>query len=56
MAQPFRCGTLEVPAKPQQRGTTVDHATTLRSAYERINAGDIDGFGELLAPEFVEHE
>jgi predicted ester cyclase len=43
MAQPFRCGTLEVPAKPQQRGTTVDHATTLRSAYERINAGDMMG-------------
>ena len=34
----------------------MDHATTLRSAYERINAGDIDGFGELLADEFVEHD
>jgi steroid delta-isomerase-like uncharacterized protein len=45
-----------VPAKPQQRGTTVDHATTLRSAYARINAGDIDGFGELLADDFVEHD
>ena len=34
----------------------MDHATTMRSAYERINAGDIDGFGDLLADEFVEHE
>jgi steroid delta-isomerase-like uncharacterized protein len=34
----------------------VDHATTLRSAYERINAGDIDGFGALLADDFVEHD
>jgi steroid delta-isomerase-like uncharacterized protein len=30
-------------------------ATTLR-AYDLINAGDIDGFGELLADDLVEHE
>src|SRR5262249_48964230 len=47
---------LEVPAKAPQKGTTVDHATTMRSAYERINAGDIDGFGSLLADDFVEHD
>jgi steroid delta-isomerase-like uncharacterized protein len=28
----------------------------MRSTYERINAGDIDGFGELLAEAFVEHD
>jgi steroid delta-isomerase-like uncharacterized protein len=34
----------------------VDHGSTMRSTYERINAGNIDGFGELLADDFVEHE
>ena len=34
----------------------MDHAATLRSFYDRINAGDVDGFGELLADDFVEHE
>jgi steroid delta-isomerase-like uncharacterized protein len=34
----------------------VDHAATMRSTYERINAGDIAGFGDLVADNFVEHE
>jgi steroid delta-isomerase-like uncharacterized protein len=34
----------------------MDHAATMRRAYELINAGDIDGFGELLGDDFVEHE
>jgi steroid delta-isomerase-like uncharacterized protein len=34
----------------------MDHATTLRRAYELISAGEIDGFGELVAEGFVEHE
>jgi steroid delta-isomerase-like uncharacterized protein len=34
----------------------VDHATTMRSAYERINGGDLHGFGELLSEDFVEHD
>ena len=34
----------------------MDHAATMREGYERINAGDIDGFGELVADNFVEHE
>jgi steroid delta-isomerase-like uncharacterized protein len=34
----------------------VDHAVTMRSTYERINAGDIAGFGELVADDFVEHQ
>jgi steroid delta-isomerase-like uncharacterized protein len=28
----------------------------MRRCYELINAGDIDGFGEFLADDFVEHE
>jgi steroid delta-isomerase-like uncharacterized protein len=34
----------------------MDHAATMRQAYDLINAGDIDGFGDLLADDFVEHE
>ena len=34
----------------------MDHAATMRRAYDMLNAGDIDGFGELLADDFVEHE
>ena len=34
----------------------MDHAATMKRLYELINAGDIDGFGELLAEDFVEHE
>ena len=34
----------------------MDHAATLRRAYDLINAHDIDAFGELLADDFVEHE
>jgi steroid delta-isomerase-like uncharacterized protein len=38
------------------KGLTMDHAATLRRFYDLINAGDVDGFGELLADDFVEHE
>lgn len=34
----------------------MDHAATMRSTYERINAGDIAGFGDLVADDFVEHQ
>lgn len=34
----------------------MDHAATLRRFYELINAHDVDGFGDLLAEDFVEHE
>jgi steroid delta-isomerase-like uncharacterized protein len=34
----------------------VDHAATMRKTYERINAGDIAGFGDLVAENFVEHQ
>jgi steroid delta-isomerase-like uncharacterized protein len=34
----------------------MDHAATMKRLYDLINAGDIDGFGELLAEDFIEHE
>ena len=34
----------------------MDHADTMRRIYDLINAGDIDGFGALIAADFVEHE
>ena len=34
----------------------MDYSGTMRSGYERINAGDLAGFGDLLAEDFVEHE
>lgn len=34
----------------------MDHAATMRNTYERINEGDIAGFGDLVADEFVEHQ
>jgi steroid delta-isomerase-like uncharacterized protein len=56
VARPSRCGTLAGPGEATTEGTTEDHATTMRDAYDRINAGDIDGFGALLADDFVERE
>ena len=34
----------------------MDNTATMRRAYDLINDGDIDGFGELMADGFVEHE
>jgi len=34
----------------------MDHSSVMRRVYDLINAGDIDGFGNLLADDFVEHE
>jgi steroid delta-isomerase-like uncharacterized protein len=34
----------------------MDHEETMRRAYDLINAGDIAGFGELVADGFLEHE
>jgi steroid delta-isomerase-like uncharacterized protein len=39
-----------------QREATMDHAATMRRAYDLISAGDLDGFGDLIADDFVEHE
>jgi len=40
----------------EARGATVDNAGTMRRAYERISAGDISGFSDLVADDFVEHD
>jgi steroid delta-isomerase-like uncharacterized protein len=37
-------------------GQGLDHAATVRRVYALIDAGDIDGFVEYLADDFVEHE
>lgn len=66
------CGTLRVVGQEDEqafegwidliglitecRRATVDHVATMRSTYERISAGDIAGFGDLVADDFVEHE
>jgi ketosteroid isomerase-like protein len=34
----------------------MDHADTMRGLYTALNAGDLDGFGAMLADDFVEHE
>lgn len=34
----------------------MDHTATTRRMYDLINAGDIEGFGGLLATDFIEHE
>jgi steroid delta-isomerase-like uncharacterized protein len=34
----------------------MNHATTMRRLYELLSAGDIDGFGDQVADDFVEHE
>lgn len=34
----------------------MDHAATARQMYESISTGDVDGFGQVLADDFVEHE
>ncbi len=34
----------------------MDHEATLGRMYELISTGDVDGFGELLSDDFVEHE
>jgi steroid delta-isomerase-like uncharacterized protein len=34
----------------------MDHSATQRRLYDLLTAGDIDGFGALLADGFVEHE
>ncbi len=34
----------------------MDHTNSIKRLYDLINAGDIDGFGRLLADDFVERE
>jgi N-acetyltransferase len=41
---------------PTVEGGAMDHAATIRQAYELISAGDLEGFGALIADDMVEHE
>ena len=34
----------------------MDHAATMRRVYDLLSAGDVDGFGDVLADDFVDHE
>ena len=34
----------------------MDHAATMRRMYDLLNAGDVDGFGDRVADDFVDHE
>ncbi len=34
----------------------MDHAATMQRVYDLLSAGDVDGFGDVLADDFVEHE
>ena len=34
----------------------MDHAATMRHMYDLLNAGDVDGFGDALADDFIDHE
>ena len=34
----------------------MDHAATMRRLYELLSAGDVDGFGDSLADDFIDHE
>ena len=34
----------------------MDHAATMMRMYELISAGEIEGFGDLVSDDFVEHE
>jgi hypothetical protein len=45
-----------IAAANRPKGRRMDHAATARHLYQRINAADIDGIGDLLAESFVEHE
>src|SRR5664280_909752 len=43
-------------APDRRKRSTMDHAATVRRLYDLLSAGDVDGFGECLADDFVEHE
>ncbi|WP_167305811.1 hypothetical protein [Nocardioides euryhalodurans] len=34
----------------------MDHTATMRNTYELISAGDLAGFGDLVADDFVDHD
>lgn len=34
----------------------MDHAATMRRLYDLLSEGDVEGFGKMLADDFIEHE
>ena len=34
----------------------MSNADTMRQFYDRVNAGDVDGFTALMADDLIEHE
>jgi steroid delta-isomerase-like uncharacterized protein len=40
---------------PTEEGA-MDHEATMRRMYDSINSGDVDGFAEVIADDFVDHE
>src|SRR5664279_2364523 len=55
-AMPARHRTLAGGSTTQFGGVSMAHAATAKRFYDLINAGDVDGFIDLLADDFVEHE
>jgi steroid delta-isomerase-like uncharacterized protein len=49
-------GLHTIGAVSSTREDVMDHSATMRRAYDLLSAGDIDGFGELIADDLVEHE
>src|SRR5262249_32090301 len=43
-------------ATPPKKEETMADADSIRSLYAALNAGDLEGFGAMLADDFVEHE
>jgi steroid delta-isomerase-like uncharacterized protein len=43
-------------APANHEGGDMDPAELMKSAYDQLNAGDIDGFSQMLSEDFVEHE
>lgn len=50
-----RVGASRAPGN-QVPAMSTEHAAVARRLYDLINAGDLEGFGRLLADDFIEHE
>jgi steroid delta-isomerase-like uncharacterized protein len=51
-----RFGFREGLRNDRQEEAMMDHAATVRRFYGLLSDGDIDGFGDMLTDDFVEHE
>jgi steroid delta-isomerase-like uncharacterized protein len=45
-----------IAAPTRQRRDMMDHSATVRRMYDLLSAGDVDGFADVLADDFIEHE